>query len=206
MKRTFEHLKIKNMKTIKTFIAAALVVLTISASAIERPRMELVPVNTERAVITVANENPALFELSIYSKRGDMVYYKQTTEMQKDYQKIYDFKNLTPGKYVLSLKVNDTEVTNDFEVGHNGINVGKKKVSYDPFFLFENNELKISYLNFDKEKLNLVIYGDDGVVYKSQLGNEFNVVKGYDLSKLTKGRYTVVLNSFNKEYSYNLEK
>lgn len=206
MKRTFEHLNFRNMKTIKTSIAAALVVLTITASAIERPRMEFVPVNAERAVVTVENENPAFFELSIYSKRGDMVYYKQTSDLQKDYKKIYDFKNLTPGKYVLSLKVNDTEVTNDFEVGHNGINVGQKKVNYDPFFLFENNELKISYLNFDKERLNLAIYGDRGLVYKSALGNDFNVVKGYDLSKLNNGKYTVVLNSFNKEYSYSLEK
>ena len=194
------------MKTIKTIIAAALVVLTVTASAIERPKMELVPVNAEQAKITVVNENPAFLELSIYSNRGDMVYYKQTEEMLRDYSKIYDFKNLEPGKYILSLKVNDTEVTNDFEVNNKGINIGQKKVNYDPFFKFDNNELKISYLNFDKERLKVKIYNNKGLVYETDLGNEFNVVKGWDLSKLENGKYTVVLNSFAKTYSYNLEK
>lgn len=196
----------KSMKTIKTIIAAVLVTLTVTASAIERPKMELVPVNAGQAKITVMNETPAFLELSIYSNRGDVVYYKQTEEMLRDYSKIYDFKNLEPGKYVLSLKVNDTEVTNDFEVNPRGINIGQKKVNYDPFFKFENNELKISYLNFDKERLKLKIYNNNGLVYESDLGNNFNVVKGYDLSKLETGKYTVVINSFAKTYSYNLEK
>lgn len=194
------------MKTIKTIIAAALVIFAFTASAIERPKMELIPVNAEQAKITIENENPAFMELSIYSQRGDLVYYNQTEEMLSDYSKIYDFRNLEPGSYVLSLKVNDTEVINDFEVNRKGINIGQKKVNYDPFFKFDNNELKVSYLNFDKERIKMKIYDNRGLVYESDLGNEFNLVKGWDLSKLDHGKYTVVLNSFSKTYSYNLEK
>lgn len=194
------------MKTIKVSIAALLIAVAITTTAVERPGVNLIPVNSEKVIVSVTNENAAYFELSIFTLRGEMVYYKQTNEQLKDYTKVYDFKNLVEGKYVLSLKVNDTQVTNDFEVSKNGIKVGEKKTNYDPFFSFENNELKFSYLNFDQENLKLYIYNNNGLVYEKDLGREFNMTKGLNLSRLEKGSYNIVLNSPDKQFSYNIVK
>jgi hypothetical protein len=194
------------MKTIKLTVATTLIAAVISVTAIERPKVNFVPVKAGQAVVSISNENAAYFELSIYSENGEMVYYKQTNELQKEYSKVYDFKNLADGNYVLSLKVNDTKVTNDFEIKGNDIRVGRNKISFDPYFSFDNNELKFSYLNFDQENLTLNIYNQEGLVFESKLGREFNVVKGYDLSKLKDGTYKIVLNSPFREFSYNFEK
>lgn len=194
------------MKTIKlAFTVAALTVATI-ANAVEKPKMNVVPINSERAIVSVTNENPAIFEVSIKAENGDMVYYKQTSEPVTDFKQVYDFKNLADGKYVLNLQVNDTKVINDFQVSGKGIEVGESKVRFAPYFDYKNNELKLSYLNFDQENLKLYFYNNEGLVYESKLGRDFNITTGYDLSGLKNGNYRVVLSSFNNEFTYNLVK
>lgn len=194
------------MKTIKlAFTVAALAVATI-ASAVEKPKMNVIPINSERAIVSVTNANAAIFEVSIEAENGDIVYYKQTSEPVTDFKQIYDFKDLADGKYVLNLKVNDTKVMNEFQVSGNGIEVGESKVRFAPYFDFKNNELKLSYLNFDQENLRLYFYNNEGLVYESKLGRDFNITTGYDLSKLDKGKYKVVLSSYSNEFTYDLVK
>jgi hypothetical protein len=194
------------MKTIKlAFTVAAFAAATI-ATAVEKPKMNVVPLNSERAVVSVTNVNPAIFEVSIEAENGDMVYYKQTSEPVTDFKQIYDFKNLAQGKYVLNLQVNNTKVMNDFQVSGKGIEVGESKVRFAPYFEFKNDELKLSYLNFDQENLKLYFYDNEGLVYETKLGRDFNITTGYDLSGLENGNYKVVLSSFNNEFTYNLLK
>jgi hypothetical protein len=204
--KTGKQLKLKNMKTIKfafTFAAFAAVAM---ATAVEKPKMNVIPLNAERVVVLATNENPAYFELSINAANGDLVYYKQTSNPVTDFKQVYDFKDLADGKYAMNLTVNDTKVINDFEVTRKGIDVGEAKVRFAPYFNFKNNELKLSYLNFDQENMNLAIYNSNGLVYESRIGRDFNITKGYDLSKLETGSYRVMLSSFNNEYQFDLVK
>jgi len=194
------------MKTIKlAFAVAGLAVATI-ATAVEKPKMNVIPINAERAIVLVTNENPAIFEVSIEAENGDLVYYKQTNEPVTDYKQIYDFKDLENGRYALNLNVNGTKVVNEFEVSESGINVGESKVRFAPYFDFKNDELKLSYLNFDQENLKIYFYNQNGLVYESKLGRDFNITTGYDLSKLESGSYRVVLSSYNDEFTYDLVK
>jgi hypothetical protein len=187
------------MKTIKFTFTAALSAIVFFSSAIERPQISVIPVSSERALISIVNETAAIFEIAIRAENGDLVYYKQTSEPLTDYNRLYDFKNLAEGKYILSLKLNDTNVSNEFVVTRKGIAVGEKKINFDPYFNFKNNELRLSYLNFEQENLNLSFYNDKGLVYEAKLGRDFSITKGYDLSKLESGNYRVILSSFGKQ-------
>lgn len=204
--KTVKHLKLKEMKTMKLAFTVAALAASIIATAVEKPKMNVIPLNTERAVVLATNENPAYFELSIKAQNGDLVYYKQTSNPVTDYRQVYDFKGLTYGKYQMNLKVNDTKVINDFEVSRKGIEVGESKIRFAPYFDYKNNELKFSYLNFDEENLNFYLYNNEGLVYESKIGRDFNITKGFDLSRLESGSYRVVLSSYSNEYSYNLVK
>jgi hypothetical protein len=204
--KTGKQLKLKNMKTIKLALTLAAFAVVAMATAVEKPKMNVIPVNAERAVVLATNENPAYFELSINASNGDLVYYKQTSNQVTDFKQVYDFKNLADGKYALNLKVNDTRVINEFEVSRKGIEVGEAKVRFAPYFDYKNNELKLSYLNFDQENMNLSIFNGNGLVYESRIGRDFNITKGYDLSRLETGSYRVMLSSFNNEYQFDLVK
>ena len=194
------------MKTIKLLFTVTALAIAAIAGAVEKPKMNVIPLSADRAIVAITNNNAAYFELSIQAQNGSMVYYKQSNKPLTDYQKVFDFANLEDGNYVLNLKVNDTQLARNFEIANQGISVGDSKMTFDPFFNFDDNVLKFSYLNFDKENLNLSIYSNGDLVYKSKLGNEFAISSGYDLSKLESGEYTVILSSLNDEYAFNLVK
>ncbi|QIA06831.1 hypothetical protein [Draconibacterium halophilum] len=194
------------MKTIKLLSTVLAVAIVAIATAVEKPKMNLVPLSADRAVITIQNENASLFELSIHAENGELVYYKQTTKPLNSYQKIYDFANLENGNYTMDVRVNDTRILKDFEVASKGIFVGESKLRIDPYFAFAGDVLKLTYLNFDQESLSLNIYDENGLVYESKLGKDFNVAAGYDLSSLREGEYEVVLSSLNNDFSFSLVK
>ncbi len=195
------------MKTIKFLMTVTAVAIVAIASAVEKPKMNVIPLTADRAIVAITNNNAAYFELSVETKDGEMVYYKRSNKPLTDYKKVFDFADLKEGNYVMNLKVNDTNLSKGFAVNHKGISVGDSKVTFDPYFDYADGVLKLSYLNFDKANTKLYFYGNDGgLVYETKLGNEFAISSGYDLSKLAKGNYRVVLSSFNNEYTYNLEK
>ena len=194
------------MKTIKFLSTVVAVAIVAVASAVEKPKMNVVPLTPDRAVISIQNDNAALFELSIVAENGDLVYYKQSTKPLNSYQKVFDFTQLQNGNYTLNLKINDTSLSKDFQVASKGIYVGESKLRFDPYFDYSNDVLKLSYLNFDEENFSLNIYDENGLIYNSKLGKNFNMVSGYDLSGLSAGNYNVVLSSMNKEYTYSLKK
>jgi hypothetical protein len=198
--------KLMIMKTIKLLSTAVLVAIVAIATAVEKPKMDVVPLNADRAVISVENTNAAIFELSIYAENGDLVYFKETSKPESNYKKVFDFKNLENGNYTMNVKVNDTRVVKNFTVSTKGINVGESELRFDPYFSYTNDELKLTYLNFDKENLSLNIYGEDGLVYEKAIGSDFNVISGYDLSALNSGKYEVVLSSANNNYKFDIEK
>lgn len=194
------------MKTIKFLFTVTAVAIVAIASAVEKPKMNVIPLTADRAVVSITNENAAYFELSIETQNGEMVYYKQSSKPLTDYQKIFDFADLKDGDYVMNLKVNDTKLSKNFEVARKGIYVGDSKLTFDPYFNFDNNVLKLSYLNFDRKNLKVLFYNEEGLVYEAKLGNDFAVSTGYDLAKLEKGNYRVVLSSPTSEFTYSLNK
>lgn len=194
------------MKTIKFLSTVTAVAIVAIATAVEKPKMNVIPVTADRAIVSITNENAAYFEVSIEAENGEMVYYKQSSEPLTDYKKIFDFAELKVGNYVMNLKVNDTKLSRNFEVTPREISVGNAKMSIDPYFDFKNDVLKFSFLNFDKENMAVNIYGDNGLVYSSKLGNDFTISSGYNLSNLEKGKYKVVLKSSNEEYAFSLVK
>jgi len=199
-------LKLQVMKTIKLLTMLTAVAIATIATAVEKPKMDVIPLTADRAIVSITNENPALFEMSIETLDGNMVFYKQTTNASIQYQQVFDFANLEKGKYVLNLKVNDTKVIREFEVTSKNIHVGESKLRFDPYFSFNNDMLKFSYLNFDQENYQLYIYNNEGLIFQKKMGKDFAIQNGFDLSKLESGNYKVVLSSRNNEFAYSIVK
>ena len=74
----------------------------------------------------------------------------------------------------------------------------------EPFFAYKDGVLKLSYLNFSEENLSLNFYNNDNLVYSKELGYKFDVNEGFNLKKLDKGSYSVVLSTEDKTYTYNV--
>jgi hypothetical protein len=191
------------MKTLFTLAAVAIVGI---ATAVEKPTMNVIPLESDRAVVALSNENPAYLEINVKAEDGSTVYFKQSSKKLTDYSKVFDFSELEDGTYEISMKVNDTKIKRSIEIADNKISVGDAKISYDPFVVLKDDVLKISHLNFDKENLSLMIYGNEGLVFHTNIGNDFAVNAGYNLSKLADGNYEVVVAGDTDSYLYTISK
>lgn len=199
-------LKLQVMKTINFLMMFTAVAIAAIATAVEKPKMDVIPLTADKAIVSITNENPALFEMSIETLDGSLVFYKLTTDASTQYQQVFDFANLEKGKYMLNLKVNDTKVIREFEVNGKDIFVGESKLRFDPYFSFKNDMLKFSYLNFDQENYYLYIYNSEGLIFQKKIGKDFTLQKGFNLSKLESGDYRVVLSSRSNEFAINIVK
>ena len=61
------------MKTIKLLTTLTAVAIVAIATAVEKPKMDVIPLTADRAIVSVTNENPALFEMSIETLDGSLV-------------------------------------------------------------------------------------------------------------------------------------
>ncbi len=194
------------MKTIKFSLTIIAVALVFAATAVEKPTVNVISLNDEKALIAAQNENPAYFELSIVAKNGDLVYYKESANEITNLRQVIDYSDMDNGTYTLKLKVNDTYVSKDFEISDKGMIAGESKMEYAPYFAYNDDLLKFSFLNFDRQNVNFKIYNDGDLVFENKLGNNFVLTNGYDLSNLEKGKYQVELSTPNNYFTYNIEK
>lgn len=165
-------------------------------------KVNIVPLTSEKAVVAITNNTASNFNISIQNSYGETIYYKETASDNKDYRKVFDFSNLTSGDYTLTATINGETTERKFTVGNNKIAVGNEKTAIDPYFTFKDGMLAVSFLNFSQEDLLLNFYDNNGLVYSNKIGDQFAVTKGFDLSKLARGNYTVILSTPSKSYDY----
>ena len=168
-------------------------------------KVNIVPLNSEKAVVAISSTDAANLQISIENENGEKVYYKEADAENSDYSKVFDFSNLEVGDYKLSVSTNGLTTERPFSIDKKNIEVGKEKYLMEPYISYKDGALKLSYLNFPEENVNLNLYTNNDLVYSKEIGNKFNVLEGYDLSKLEKGNYTVVLSSWSSLHSYDFE-
>lgn len=197
------------MKTIKTIskltMLFAFVAFANTLMAGGNLKVNILPLTSETAVVAISTVDAANLEISIENEKGEKVYYKETDADSKDYRKVFDFSNLEEGNYKLSVTTNGLTSERSFSIDKENIAVGKEKNLMEPYFAYKNGVLKVSYLNFPEEKMSLDFYANNDLVYSKHIGNKFNVLEGFDLSKLERGSYSVVLSTDSKSYSYDLD-
>ena len=196
------------MKTInsisKVTMLIAFVAFANTLMATGNLKVNILPLTAEKAVVAISNTAVANFQISIANEKGEVVYYKETDADSKDFRKVFDFSNLDKGDYKLSVTVNESTTERPFKIENKNIAVGKEKSIMEPYFAYKDGVLKLSYLNFSEENLSLNFYDKNDLVYSKEIGDRFNVNEGFNLSKLDKGVYSVVLSTDEKSYTYNV--
>jgi len=196
------------MKTIKTISKLAMlfafVAFANTLKASGNLKVNILPLTSETAVVAISNTAASNFQISIENEKGEIIYYKETGADSKDYRKVFDFSNLEAGDYKLAASIDGSTTERSFKIGNKNIAVGKEKSIMEPYFAYKEGVLKLSYLNFSEENLSLNFYDKSDLVYSKKIGDKFNVNEGFDLSKLNKGNYSVVLSTDSKSYTYNV--
>ena len=196
------------MKTIKSISKVTMLIAFVAFAntlmATGNLKVNILPLSAEKAVVAISNTDASNFQISIENDKGENVYYKETDATSKDYRKIFDFSKLEKGDYKLTVSTEGLTTERSFKIENRNIAIGKESKLIEPYFAFKDGVLKMSYLNFAEEQLSLNFYTKNDLVYSKKIGDKFNVVEGFDLSKLEKGTYSVVLSTETKNYSYDV--
>lgn len=194
------------MKTKALFLFVLATFLASATFATKLPSMNIVPVKANKTILAFENAKAAHFELSVANSENEILYYKKSETPVENYKTAFDFSNLENGCYHVTLTVGNWTLDRELTVKGSQIEVGKEVRLAAPVFLFEDNMLQVSFLNMGQKNVFLNIYKEGDHVAGKKLGNEVCVQKTFDLSKLDKGLYEVVLNDKYKSYSYYVKK
>jgi hypothetical protein len=191
------------MKTKTTIITILSILIASGVFASSTPKIELTPLNGAKVLITVKQEPGTKHTLTIVSNSGEIIYVKKYRQNVKYKKQIFDFTNLENGNYEVKLKAGKTTLCNDLNITNGVVQVKEQHKEIAPYFYFENNLIKITYLNFEKNNVEALIYQGNQLIHQSKYGNEFKLNECLNLTKLETGRYDLCLSSGNKEYWFS---
>jgi hypothetical protein len=158
-----------------------------TAFASGKPAMNIIPITADRVLVAMEQEKSSPVEVRVTDENGRLVFYKSVRSANSDYRKIYDLSALENGSYNVVFNIDNTRVKRTIELNDDRVVVGDIHYSYDPTFLFDNDNLKVTYLNFDEEDFMLKLYRNGQMVFESKLGNDFALTRGFNLSRLDNG-------------------
>jgi hypothetical protein len=194
------------MKTmLKVTFLFALVAFANTLFAVGNLKVNILPVNAEKAVVAISTLTNSNFNITIADENGQIIYYQENLNAGENYRKVFNFSDIEDGTYKLTVVSNDLTAERQFKKSHGQIKVGEEKTTIEPFFGYEAGILRCSYLNFTKEDMTLHFFKNNELIYTKNVGRGFNLQEAMNLSKLDKGNYEAVLSAGPKEYSYPIE-
>jgi hypothetical protein len=199
-------LKIRIMKTMKTILAVVVAgVIGNNVMASGNLKVNMASGSKDLAAVEISNVKMSTFEIDVKDVNGDVVFYKETKAPATSYKRNYDFSRLEDGTYFFTVKIDNEATETKFNIKRGQLNVVEKRKMVDPVFVFDNKQLKLSYLNFEGGNTSLVVYDRNrNSLYEKDLKSDFVTQHGIDFSKTPRGNYEVVLSSGNEVHSYDV--
>lgn len=194
------------MKTMKTVLALLIMVVALPAAmATGNLKVNIASTEADVAMVEISNLAESTFEINVRDEYGDVIFFKKTQEPSASYKKSYDFSALEDGIYSFSVSVGGEMTETRFRVDEGLIQVVKEKKMVRPLFFFDDNALKLTYLNFAGEEVGLYVYDNTRQeLYQKNLNSDFAIHHGLDFSKMPRGMYEVVLASGDEIYDYRV--
>ena len=193
------------MKT-KLWVLTALAVFIVAIGfATETPKMNVIPVEAQKALVAFESLSSSPLEIILTNKNGETLYRMKTKNAQKELKKVIDFSELGYGDFNVCMNYGVQSVSRKLCVSEDGIKVGCPERLYEPYFCMKNGKLNVSFLNITNKKVKLYVYKNGELVSSVKLGKDIAIQKRLDLSKLENGEYKVVLTDWFKDHQFSFQ-
>lgn len=195
------------MKTRNFVLTALALIVATTVSATKIPTLSVIPVDNQKALVAFETASPAAVELFLKNNAGEILYYKKSETPVDNMRMVFDFQELKDGIYDICLDFDNCKINREVTISkHHLESVGEQNRTFGPYCKFEDNLLKVSYLNTNQKHVLMNIYHEGQYVAGRKLGKEMCIQKVFDLSKLESGQYEIVLSSSNDEYLFTVSK
>jgi hypothetical protein len=193
-------------KTRIFFILAIFFAAIKVADATETPKMSIKTLSNETALLAFEAKTPTQFELSICNQNNEIVYYFKTRKKEQVYREELDFSGFEKGVYNVCVNYGNKSVNRKLTLSKNGIETGPAEMFYEPYFMVEDNQLTVSFLNVPQKPVYLNVYRNNKHVSGINLGKELAIHKSIDFSNLKEGEYQIVVNDYFKNHLFTIQK
>jgi hypothetical protein len=184
-----------------TFIMSFILMMPVRAT-------ENVEINVIEASkkIRVELESPAEAEIDVRIYNNfNRVLYTDRISAGATFDTEIDFSTFKKGTYRLVSQLGNTKYNRVLEVSDSGIEVKESYNTYVPFFIQEDDLMKIQYKNSMEENIHIEfsdnIWGEFFDVYYQDSGMSFTAI--YSLQQLPRGSYTITMYSGRDKYSHD---
>lgn len=191
--------------TMKVTLVLALALLAGNLFASGNLKLNIHPLNDEKAFVSISALTNADLKISITDDWGNIVYYQESEVPTSDYRKVFNFSELENGTYNMKVVSNDLATERQIKKTTDNIVIGDERTVGKPFFGVDDNILRCSYMNYAQENTVFHLYANNQEIYNRNIGNNFIVQQALGLSKLAKGEYQAVLTAGNEQFTYNIE-
>lgn len=191
--------------TMKVTLVLALALLAGNLFASGNLKLNIHPLNDEKAFVSISALTNADLKISITDDWGNIVYYQESEVPTSDYRKVFNFSELENGTYNMKVVSNDLATERQIKKTTDNIVIGDERTVGKPFFGVDDNVLRCSYMNYAQENTVFHLYANNQEIYNRNIGNNFIVQQALGLSKLAKGEYQAVLTAGNEQFTYNIE-
>ena len=144
--------------------------------------------------------------LTIKDKNGVQLHSETVTKIG-DLNKTFDLSSLIDGTYTIELNKDFKIIVKTINVKNDRVffNNNDNKVIAKPIISNNENILKISKINSNKEPLKVVVYYNSEIIYTETIENNTVLNRVYKLNKDITGEYTAIVYSNNRSYSKNFK-
>ena len=157
-------------------------------------------------MVEISNLKTSVFQIDVKDEYGEVIFQKKTKIPSTNYKRVYDFSQLDDGIYSMTVKI-DRELTEKrLDIRNGQVNVLAEKKVVEPFFMHDNQQFKMLYLNFAGDDVKLYVYDSNrNEIYQKKFTSDFTIHHGLDLSKLPRGNYEFVLSTGNDLFDYRIQ-
>lgn len=205
----------KKVNVMKGVLAIAAIAF-LSANAFGKGKLVISKyLNTDYAVVSALGEPSSSFKVKVYNDEGMELYSSPYVSDANSYQKLFDLRSFSDGRYKVVFESRDAKVAEEFYVSNSELVLPKAKMVENkdenskvmPFVRKDGNNLYVSHINFNKSSFYMSIDDIQGnEIYTSSLPRKTSYSGIFDISKLPSGNYSVLLTSGKEKYYYEFNK
>ena len=194
------------MKTRILFLAFAVLLSAKTVLATETPKTEILSAQGDKILVNYQTDKPCMVEVSITDVQGALIHEWKTENPENCVKRLFNLKEMKDGTYNISLKTGTKSLNSVFNIDGKTIDIGPLVEMYEPYFVFKNDKLYVSFLNQSMKHVFVNVYKDGEHYTGFDFGKNLDIQKCIDFSMAKKGNYEIVLSESLKAHNYTVQK
>lgn len=176
-----------------TILLLLLFISLVHLNAMERPEIRFG--GEQILMIELKDWNKSELTLEILANDGKMVYTDIITGQDKSIKE-YDLEDLSIGEYHIILYGFKRRTIAKFSKNLNGLQMLEEEIVelFSPSIHISRKNIKLDYKAYG-EDVNISIIGENGVAYAALYEGELLLDKRINITNLSSGNYTLIVNS-----------